>query len=361
MLVLTAARLLAQPAVSSDEQAIWSLERHWIDAERQGDSAAFEHLLAKDYSSLQPDGHIDRRADDIREYCGGPLKLTRLDEHEVSLRRYGDSAVVTGRAALEGTDHGRSFAGIYAFSDFLVKRNGAWIAVAEDVAQVASTARYDIVPLWRDGGDWLERHRRFVEQARQEPGTDLLFVGDSITDFWRNRGAAQWSKFWGGYQAANLGISGDRTEHVLWRLQNGEVDGLHPKVIVLMIGTNNIGLEHDGFSSRGTPEDAAGGVKAVVAELRRRCPAAKILLLGVFPRAHASDNPMRADVAAINRTISALDDQQHVFYRDIGPKFLEADGTISSEIMPDFLHPSPRGYEIWGGAIADEVRSLMQR
>jgi N-acetylglucosamine-6-sulfatase len=340
-LLLSTAPLLGQPAMSADDQAIWNLERRWMDAELRGDAPALERLLSRDYTALAPDGHINSRSQDIADIRTGALKLTRLDEHEVALRRYGDSAVVTGRVALEGTEGGRSTAGIFAFSDFFVKRDGAWTAVADDVAKLAPTARYAVEPLWRDGDRWQARHRAFVEQARKQPDTELLFIGDSITDFWRSRGAAQWSKFWGGYKAANIGISADRTEHVLWRLQNGEIEGLHPQVIVLMIGTNNIGLEHDGFSSCGTPEDAAEGVKAVVAELRRRCAHAKILLLGVFPRAHSPHDPMRAEVAAINRRIAVLDDGHHVFTATSAPDSWSRTARFRPQSCPIICIPAP--------------------
>jgi lysophospholipase L1-like esterase len=236
--------------------------------------------------------------------------------------------------------------------------NGAWLAVSNQETKLADSDDSAVTPLWRDG-NWLQRHEGFVADAKKG-GVDLLFVGDSITDFWRNRGKAVWDKYYGQLHAADIGISGDRTQHLLWRLQQGEVDGLRPKAIVLMIGTNNTGLEGRGnLAPRNTPAEAAEGVAAVVNELRRRLPEAKILLLAVFPRGHTPDDPQRVQVAAINRIIQGLDDGDHVRFLDIGSKFLGADGTLSKEIMPDYLHPNAKGYEIWAQAIQPSLDQLL--
>jgi beta-glucosidase len=146
---------------------------------------------------------------------------------------------------------------------------------------------------------------------------------------------------------------------VLWRLDHGEVDGLHPKVVVLMIGTNNTGFERDGFTRRNSPAEAAEGVKAIVDDLRRKLPEARILLLAVFPRSHLPTDPARREVAAINQRIAGLDDGRHVRYLDIGSRFLTADGTLEPEIMPDYLHPSPHGYEIWAQAMQPTLDDLL--
>ena len=209
---------------------------------------------------------------------------------------------------------------------------------------------------------WLQRHEAFVAEAKRG-GIDLLFLGDSITDFWRDTnpergGRAVWDREYAPLHAANFGISGDRTQHVLWRLQHGEADGYQPRVVVLMIGTNNTGLERDGRTVRNTTPEVVAGVTAVVRELRSRFPAAKILLLAIFPRGEAH-SAQRLQVAAINRDLAGLDDGQHVYFLDIGPQFLDpdGDGEIPRTIMPDLLHPSLRGYGIW----ADAIRAPLQR
>ncbi len=226
--------------------------------------------------------------------------------------------------------------------------------VAGTNAVVQNTAT-NPVPL---GAGWIKRHEGFVAQAKQG-GIDILFMGDSITDFWRNRGSNVWNQYYAPRHAANFGISGDRTQHVLWRMDNGELDGIHPKVVVLMIGTNNTGKERDKNTPRNTVPEAIAGVQAVVADIRARLPDSKILLLAIFPRGML-DDPQRAQVALINTVIAKLDDGNMVRYLDIDPKFLEVDGTLSRGIMPDLLHPNERGYQIWADAMEPTLDGMLK-
>jgi len=198
-------------------------------------------------------------------------------------------------------------------------------------------------------GSWIKLHAHFLERARSSEGIDLLFLGDSITQGWGNN--TVWQRYYGPRNAANFGIGGDRTEHVLWRIQNGEIDGISPKVVVLMIGTNNSGSNSAG--------EIAGGIKAIVTTLREKLPRTKVLLLGVFPRGERPDNPIRAKLAAVNEIIATLDDGENVKYLDIGERFLHDDGTLSREIMPDFLHLSRKGYRIWADAIEPTLWSML--
>ena len=204
---------------------------------------------------------------------------------------------------------------------------------------------------------WVKRHEGFVAEAHHG-GIGVLFLGDSITDFWRDRGRAVWDREFAPLKAANFGISGDRTQHVLWRLRNGEADGYQPKVVVLMIGTNNTGLERDGKTPRNTPPEIIEGVTAVVSELRAKFPEAKILLLAIFPRGE-KDAPQRAQVAEVNRALVKRHDGRHVFFLDFNDRFLDADGNIPKDVMPDLLHPSAKGYEIWADAIREPLRKLL--
>jgi len=181
----------------------------------------------------------------------------------------------------------------------------------------------------------------------------LIFIGDSITHFWERTGKDVWNKFYGKRNAVNLGISGDQTQHVLWRLDHGNIDGISPKLAVVMIGTNNAGNAHD------TAEETAEGVKAIVDRLRAKLPQTKILLLAIFPRGPNSQDPIRQVNAKTNEIISKLADGKMVFYLDIGPKLLQADGTLGKDVMPDLLHPGPKGYEIWAEAIEPTVAKLM--
>ena len=206
-------------------------------------------------------------------------------------------------------------------------------------------------------GGWLKRHEGFVEEAKKG-GFEVLFQGDSITDAWRNNPARKiWDATFAPLKAANFGISGDRTQHVLWRLQNGEFEGLTlPKVVVLMIGTNNIGQKD--------PETAASaiaGIQAIVKEIHKKSEKTRILLLGVFPRGEKSDNPLRATIKEINAAAAKLDDGgKTVKFLDIGEKFLQPDGSLTKEIAPDFLHLSEKGYQIWADAIKEPLTEMLK-
>ena len=217
-------------------------------------------------------------------------------------------------------------------------------------------------PVPRDAA-WMKRHEEFVSEARRG-GIDVLFLGDSITDFWRSTnpergGKTIWDREFGALKAANFGISADRTQHVLWRLRNGEAEGYQPKVVVLLIGTNNTGLERDGATIRNTTAEVVEGVTAVVNELRARFPAAKILFLAIFPRGE-KDSPQRIQIVEINRQLAQLQDGRRVFFLDIGPKFLTPDGSIPRAVMPDLLHPSEKGYQIWADAIREPLARLLR-
>ena len=209
---------------------------------------------------------------------------------------------------------------------------------------------------------WLQRHEQFVAEAKQG-GINVLFLGDSITDFWRNRaprgGQGVWEREFAPLHAANFGISGDRTQNVLWRLQHGEVDGIDPKVVVLMIGTNNTGLERDNKTIRNTQEQAAVGVQAVIREVRARLPHSRVLLLAVFPRGATSAEPQRAQIDYINRQIAPLTDGNVIRYLDLGPKFLSPDGTLSKDIFPDLLHPNEKGYQIWAAVMRPVLLQML--
>jgi lysophospholipase L1-like esterase len=197
------------------------------------------------------------------------------------------------------------------------------------------------------------RHEGFVATA-SKGDIDLLFHGDSITDWWVQGDAnkAMFDKYFGNIKTANFAIAGDTTQGVLWGLKNGEGQGFQPKAVMLMIGTNN--------SGQFTAPEIAEGVGAVVMEMRKDFPNAKILLLAIFPRSTPGD-PVRDKLAEVNRIISKLDDQQHVFYMDIGPKFLDERGFfLPDSFRADNLHPQAKGYDIWGTAVKDKLAELMK-
>ncbi len=222
---------------------------------------------------------------------------------------------------------------------------------------------YAVQPVLHPGTE--KRHESFNEISKKGEAR-LVFLGDSITHGWEGKGKAVWEKHWAPLKAANFGIGGDRTEHVLWRLEHGNFDGLRPKAIVLMIGTNNTGLqgrpqkELDGAVYQCSAEQIAEGIKAILAQLQRKCPDAKILVLGIFPRGANKDDKFRQQNEATNAIIKGYADGQKVFFLDIGAQFLEPDGTLSKTIMPDLLHPNEKGYEIWTNAIKADVQAMLR-
>ena len=197
------------------------------------------------------------------------------------------------------------------------------------------------------------RHEGFVQRA-QQGGIDLLLLGDSITDWWAQNddNRAMFAKYFGDIKTANFAIAGDQTQGVLWGLKNGEGQGFQPKAVMLMIGTNN--------SAAYSAAEIAEGIGAIVLELRRDFPAAKILLLAIFPRSYPGD-PVRDKLAETNRIIAKLDDQKHVFFMDIGSKFLDEKGHfLPGTFRADLLHPIAGGYDIWGAAVKDKLAELMR-
>ena len=197
------------------------------------------------------------------------------------------------------------------------------------------------------------RHEGFVEIAKQG-NIDLLLHGDSITDWWVQGDAnqAMFAKYFSAIKTANFAIAGDTTQGVLWGLKNGEGQGFQPKAVMLMIGTNNSGT----FSAA----EIAEGIGAVVLEMRTDFPDAKILLLAIFPRSVPGD-PVRDKIAEVNRIIARLDDQKHVFFLDIGAKFLDERGFfLPDAFRTDNLHPQAKGYDIWGEAVKQKLAELLR-
>ena len=198
---------------------------------------------------------------------------------------------------------------------------------------------------------WMKRHQSMNKNAKKPH--DLLFIGDSITQGWEGSGKGTWEKYYANRKALNLGISGDRTEHVIWRLDNGNLrNQKKAKAAVVMIGTNNTGhIMQD-------PTEVRDGVERIVSTLRARCPQAKILLLGVFPRGVKPDDAKRKNNIEINKLISKLHNGERIHYLDISDKFLTAEGILTKEVMPDALHPRQRGYEIWAKAIEPMLKEF---
>jgi lysophospholipase L1-like esterase len=229
---------------------------------------------------------------------------------------------------------------------------GASLGWADLGQHVATT------PVERPEERCKQRHATFNEVSKQGEA-QLVFLGDSITQGWEGKGKAMWDMHFAPMKAANFGTGGDRTEHVLWRLQNGNFDGLKPKLVVLMIGTNNTGHQgREGYVC--SAEQTADGVKEILALLGKKCPDAKVLLLGIFPRGETSADPLRKQNEATNAVIKTFADGKRVHWRDLGKVFMNPDGTLSREIMPDVLHLSEKGYQLWAEALLPDVKALMQ-
>lgn len=229
-------------------------------------------------------------------------------------------------------------------------------------AAKAETNHSAVTPVPRTDEGWTKRQESFNARAKQgaEQGDiNLIFLGDSITQGWEGAGRAVWARYYDPRKPFNLGIGGDRTQHILWRLDHGNVEGLAkpakgaaPKLVVMMIGTNNSN------GNDNTAEEIADGNKAIVAKLREKLPETKILLLAIFPRGE-KPNAQREKNAKASELASKVADGKMVHYLDIGQKFLTEDGTLTKEIMPDALHLSPEGYQIWADAIEPKVAELL--
>ncbi len=197
----------------------------------------------------------------------------------------------------------------------------------------------------------MQRHESFNQRAKQGH-VDLILIGDSITHGWEGAGKDVWAKYYTKRNAMNLGIGGDRAQHVLWRLDNGNVDGISPKLAVIMIGTNNSN------GNDNTAEEIAAGIEAIVKKLREKLPQTKVLILAIFPRG-PMPNPQREKNAKASEIAAKIADNKMVYFLDIGGKLLAPDGALTKEIMPDYLHLSPAGYEIWASSIEPMVAQLM--
>lgn len=201
---------------------------------------------------------------------------------------------------------------------------------------------------------WLDQHKRIDERLQRGP-SEILFIGDSITNNWASssRGKPVWDKHYAKMNVVNMGISGDKTENILWRLQNGSLDQVNPKVAVVLAGINNI--------HRDRPEQIAEGVEAIVNEILSRCPSCQVLLMGVFPRGYQPTAPERSNVIKVNRIISELAANPRVQFLDIGEQLLDENGVLTKEMSPDALHPLAPGYEIWANAMNPILRDMLSR
>jgi lysophospholipase L1-like esterase len=192
-----------------------------------------------------------------------------------------------------------------------------------------------------------------LQTAKDHPGKcGIVFIGDSITQGWEGSGRNVWQKYYGKRKCLNFGVGGDRTQHVLWRFEHGQLDGVKPRVAVLMIGTNNSNKNDN------SEADILEGVQLIVKQIRERLPQTKIIVVGIFPRGQTFST-QRGKILQVNQALAKLADGKMVFYIDFGSKLIEPDGSISKEVMPDYLHLSEQGYEIWAEAIEPTLKKLL--
>lgn len=215
-------------------------------------------------------------------------------------------------------------------------------------AQVPQSAT---TPIPRASKKWMKKHNQ-INVLALRGNIDVAFLGDSITAGWKHAGRQVWEEYYGHRRAANMGISEDCTQHLLWRLANGNLKGISPRVAVLLIGTNNAELcSH-------TPAEIAEGVGAAIALLRKRMQPCRIIVMGIFPR-DPQPTALRQVVLDANKLIRQFADEEFVFFLDIGDRFMQPEGGISSELMPDFLHLSSEGYKLWAESIEDLLAELL--
>jgi lysophospholipase L1-like esterase len=204
-------------------------------------------------------------------------------------------------------------------------------------------------PVPKENKGWMPRHESINAKAKQG-GIDLVYIGDSIVQQFETKGKEVWDYYYVPRRALNLGISGDRTQHVLWRIDHGNLDGVKPKLTIIMIGQNNGG--------HNTAQEIAEGVTAVVQRVQAKCPESKILLLAIFQR-RPQITPERAVLDEANATIAKLADNKSIYYLNINSVFVKPDGSIPADLMPDFEHPSPLGNKVWAEAIESKVAELL--
>jgi len=221
-------------------------------------------------------------------------------------------------------------------------RGQGTVAEAEPAFQL--TSKNDPSKPVPGGVRWFGREHQKCLARTKAADFDLCLLGDSITAMWPGD---LFNKYFAKYRPANFGIGGDRCENVLWRLQQGELAGTKPKLIMLLIGTNNQGMN--------TAPEVAWGVGLVVRRLREVCPEAKILLVGIFPSRGTPYEKTRE----INAGVAKLADGATIRFVDPGLKMLAADGTILPGMLSDAVHLTPQGYAVWGEGTADEIAALM--
>ena len=221
----------------------------------------------------------------------------------------------------------------------------------------ANTALLPLPKIEPTSYDWWQRHGTIL-QVKNEIDPEIVLIGDSITHLWGGppiwacdpNGPRAFAKTFEGRRVLNLGYGNDRVQNVLWRLDHGEIEGLHLKTIVLNIGAENLRATPN--AAENTPGEISEAICAALLRLRAKAPQSRLILMGLFPQGEKADVPLRAKISGVNERLKAMVNGTGILYLDIGEELTQPDGTISPEIMRDFLHPTERGYEIWGDALS---------
>jgi len=250
------------------------------------------------------------------------------------------------------------------FSLLALSLLATFVRAEETRAAAPPSTNTAIVPVSKleiDGYDWFARHEAVLE-TKKTLNPEIVLIGDSITHFWSGEpiakirnGVEAWKLAFGGKRVLNMGFGWDRTQNVLWRIEHGEFDGLHPRFIILNIGTNNFTTTKN--AKENTPAQVAEAIGVICDRLRAKSPKSAIIVMGVFPRGQKADNPYRAKISALNALLKPWAAKADVAFVDIGVKMLDADGSIPRDIMRDFCHPSEKGYAIW----AEAVKPLIEK
>jgi lysophospholipase L1-like esterase len=231
---------------------------------------------------------------------------------------------------------------------------GASLCAQTAATESATPVNTAIIPAARPDERARARTDLVLQRAKDNPGPcDIAFIGDSITQGWEGAGKPIWEKYYANRKCLNFGVGGDRTQHVLWRFENGQLDGIKPKAAVLMIGTNNSNREDN------TEADILAGVQLIVKQLRERLPQTKVLIVGIFPRGQTFST-QRGKILQVNQALAKFDDGRMIHYLDLGSELIDADGSIPKDLMPDYLHLSERGYGIWAQAMEPKLKELLR-
>ena len=261
----------------------------------------------------------------------------------------------------------RKYALLICIAAFLLNNVKAQ-SLPDTTGKRINTAIIPLPKLEDDSYNWYDRHAA-VLALKDSINPEILLIGDSITHFWGGQpqlkytdgslrqpnGPVSWDKLFGPYRVLNLGFGWDRTQNVLWRLDHGEIAGLHPRIVIINIGTNN--TSQTDHAHMNTAPEIVDGILAVYARIRTEIPGAKIILMAIFPRDKDPDSPRRALINEVNKELALLMKQMQVTYLNIAPGMLNADGTFQPGMMLDFTHPTDQGYQVWANAIQPYIET----